>query len=72
MNYPITPKPVTGPSKHRPKGYPFAAMKVGDTFVAPGQRSQRIAGVVGYWRRKLGHEYATRNVDGGCEVQRVK
>ena len=60
------------------KRYPFSKMEVGDSFLVPLDGSSthevqsRLAANGGYWAKKLGVKFATRAVDEGVRVWRIK
>jgi len=60
---PVVPR--RGPARGRK--YPFAAMEVGDSFLAPGYARNRINASVYRWKSShLGQQFAIRAVDDGC------
>jgi len=68
-NVPIKPpRPSTG----RPPKYPWADMRVGDSFYVPGMTPSQMSSA---WRRaraKLGHKYSARTERDGVRVWRIK
>lgn len=51
--------------------YPFADMEVGDSFFTKKAR-RTMTGIAGYWSKKLGYTFATREVaEKGVEGVRV-
>lgn len=67
--------PVPPPSNGgRPERYPFTKMKVGESFFIPTDEKERTrSAVLGAARLRLGAgRVATRSVDGGLRVWRIK
>lgn len=63
------------PERRKPNKYPFADMKVGDSFFAPGMRPEQIAGSIVKYRGQ-GWEFTrralTENGEAGTRVWRTK
>jgi hypothetical protein len=52
--------------------YPFAKMKVGDSFLVPGvKNSAAIASSVSYRKNRYGENYVCRTTEGGLRVWRI-
>ena len=62
----------TSSGKGRPSKYPWAVMKVGDSFFVPGIKTVQIAGVAQSQARNHGTKWTTRAVNGGARVWRIK
>lgn len=52
--------------------YPWAEMKVGDSFYAPGKKHDQVSGMTSYWSKRLGRKFAARRWDKGVRVWRIK
>lgn len=69
--------PMPSRKAHNAK-FPFKEMQVGDSFLVPfdgedeGTVRSRIASNCTHQKRRIGRQYATRKVDGGIRVWRVK
>ena len=62
-----TPRVASG----RPVMYPFAKLKVGESFFVPGMTSTKFGSTRGYHARKLRRTFTARNLDGGVRVWRT-
>jgi hypothetical protein len=52
--------------------YPFAALQVGDSFLATGEHARRAGGAAKIWKRRHpGWDYTTRVEKGGTRVWRM-
>ena len=53
--------------------YPWADLKIGDSFLAPGLVvSSQISATIRYQRSKRGHEYRCKKEDDGLRIWRIK
>jgi hypothetical protein len=62
-------------SKPRATKYPFPDMKVGDSFFVPADDTKaipRVRSAASLWAQRYNRKLATRVVDGGVRVWRVK
>jgi hypothetical protein len=67
------PLPPRKSSSGRTAKYPWRWMEVGDSFLVPGlERASQFSGRAGKTARTLGIKIATRKVDGGVRVWRIK
>lgn len=70
---------VPAPGINRPSRatkYPFANLKVGDSFFVPHDRDNRaiprVRSAASIWAKYHNHKLVTRTVDGGIRVWRIK
>jgi len=58
----------------RPKTpvYPFSRMEVGDSFLVPVEKTLLVMHAARGRRKRTHEEYATRQVDGGLRIWRIK
>jgi hypothetical protein len=64
------------PSATRYKGgrkpkYPFAELKVGESFLVPNKTTDKFGATVTLARKRTGMNFATRNVEGGVRIWRT-
>jgi len=64
------------PSATRYKGglkskYPFADLKVGESFLVPNKTTDKFGATVQTARKRTGFTLATRNVEGGVRIWRT-
>ena len=64
------------PSANRYKGgrkskYPFADLKVGESFLVPSKTTMSFGATVQTARKRTGFTFTTRNVDGGVRIWRT-
>lgn len=52
--------------------YPFAQLKVGDSFFAAADKADSACASVSYWARKTGFKFTSRSVDGGVRIWRIE
>lgn len=64
------PLPNKGHVGAAPK-YPWAEMKVGDSFFVKGTTTRAFSAQVARRARMDGHKYSVRTVDGGVRVWRI-
>lgn len=65
------PEPGAGRKKGVSK-YPFAQMKVGDSFFVAGKKQEKFHSAMACTRRAQGFRFATRTVEGGIRIWRIK
>jgi hypothetical protein len=59
------------PQRRRPMKYPWRTLKVGESFFVPERTAAEFSGNVRSAKKKTGHRYTTRTVDGGVRVWRL-
>lgn len=67
--------PIPTETRGRPSIWPFASMKIGDSFFLAGDsvKCQRtLASASTYYHRRHGMVFVTRKVDGGARIWRVE
>lgn len=51
--------------------YPFAAMKIGDSFLVPFENRNRVSVAMVTANRKIGKKFASKKVEDGIRVWRI-
>lgn len=60
------------PIPRRRNKYPWAGMKVGDSFLIPGKCIQKVSGLTSAGARCFGGKYTARTVEGGVRIWRIE
>ena len=67
---PIPVRTTKGGAGRKPK-YPFADLKVGESFLVPNKTTEKFGATVTLARKRTGMNFATRNVEGGVRIWRT-
>jgi hypothetical protein len=65
-------KGIPLPKKGNTSGLPFADLNVGDSFFIEGKRPSEVSNLRTYFQKKLKVKFASRMVDGGTRIWRIK
>lgn len=63
-------KSVPKPAPIRRRKYPWLEMEIGDSFLVPGGRTERLANSAHGAGKRYGRKFSTRSVEGGVRVWR--
>lgn len=64
--------PVPPRDNGRTAKYPWADMRVGDSFFVPGVKTNAMAGSKAQAAKKHNAKYSMRSVDGGVRIWRIE
>lgn len=52
--------------------YPFADMKVGDSFFAEGKKTNQLQNAAKHWVKSKGWKFTAQSTDDGARIWRVE
>ena len=69
-NIPVPAVVRAGGAGRKPK-YPFADLKVGESFLVPDKTMNKMGSTVTLARKRTGRNFTLRNVEGGVRIWRT-